>query len=269
MCLILFAWRAHEAFPLILAANRDEFYERPAAPADFWEESPDLLAGRDLKSGGTWLGVTRQGRVAAITNYRDPASLKPGAPSRGEVVSGFLRGREGSEAYLDGLAPVAGRYNGFSLLLGDLSGLFVYSNRGARLAVEPGVHGISNHLIDSPWPKVVRGKAALAGLLGEAEGPSPEVLLDLLADRSRPPDRELPDTGVGLEWERILSSLFIESPSYGTRCSTAMIVGKTGEATFVERLFQGGTPWMTSRFNFRIPMRSGIELEGASVHVAS
>ncbi len=253
MCLILFAWRAHEAFPFILAANRDEFYERPTAPADFWEESPDLLAGRDLKAGGTWLGVTRQGCVAAITNYRDPASLKPGAPSRGEMVSGFLRGREGPEAYLDGLAPVAGRYNGFSLLLGNLSELFVYSNRGARFAVEPGVHGMSNHLIDSPWPKVVRGKAALAGLLGEPGGPSPEALLDLLADRSRPPDRELPDTGVGLEWERILSPLFIESPSYGTRSSTVLIVGRSGQATFVERLFQGGAPWMTARFNFRIP----------------
>jgi len=269
MCLILFAWRAHEAFPFILAANRDEFYERPTAPADFWEEAPDLLAGRDLKAGGTWFGVTRQGKVAAITNYRDPASLKAGAPSRGEVVSGFLRGREGPAAYLDRLVPAAGRYNGFSLLLGDASGLFVYSNRGESLTVEPGIHGMSNHLIDSPWPKVVRGKAALARLLGEAGVPSPEALLDLLADRTRPPDGELPDTGVGLEWERILSPLFIESPSYGTRSSTVLLVRRTGQATFIERLFQGGVPWMTARFNFRIPLGSGGKHKGAREHVAS
>lgn len=253
MCLILFAWKMHAAYPLILAANRDEFTERPSAPAAFWDNAPDLLAGRDLKAGGTWLGITRSGRLAAVTNYRDPASLKQEAPSRGQLVSDYLRGRESPEEYLQRLAPRAGRYNGFSLLVGDRSGLLFYSNRGEAVRPEPGIHGMSNRLLDTPWPKVENGKRALGRLLAEGHDPSPEALLDLLASRSRPPDDRLPDTGVGLEWERILSPLFIESPTYGTRCSTVLLIDRQGLVTFVERVFNGGSePRATSRFDFRI-----------------
>ena len=150
MCLILFAWKMQQNFPLVLAANRDEFYERPSAPADFWDDAPDLLAGRDLRDGGTWLGITRGGRVAALTNYRDPASLKTEAPSRGMLVSDYLRGRENPGAYLGRIAPEADRFNGFNLLVGDPDELFCFSNRGARERLQPGIYGLSNHLLDTP-----------------------------------------------------------------------------------------------------------------------
>ena len=253
MCLILLAWKTREDYPLIVAANRDEFYQRPTAPADFWEEAPEILAGRDLQAGGTWFGIDRQGRLAALTNYRDPALHRTGAPSRGELVSDYLRGRQEPKAYLDAVESRAGLYNGFSLVLGNLSSLCFFSNRDARFPLEPGLHGMSNRLLDTPWPKVERGKRALAALLAAGDEPAPEALLALLADRLRPPDDELPDTGVGLEWERVLSPIFIESPLYGTRSSTVLIVDSEGRVTLVERVFGGGDdPWMTARFTFRV-----------------
>ena len=253
MCLILFAWKTHPAYPLILAANRDEFTERPSAPAAFWDDAPDLLAGRDLKAGGTWLGITRSGRLAAVTNYRDPASLKKEAPSRGQLVSDYLRGGESPEEYLQRLAPRAGRYNGFSLLVGDRSKLLCYSNRGEMVRPEPGIHGMSNRLLDTPWPKVAEGKKALSALLQAEKGVPPEALFSLLADRTPPPDDRLPDTGVGLAWERLLSPLFIESPAYGTRSSTVLLIDRNGGVNFIERVFNGAAdPWMTARFAFRI-----------------
>jgi uncharacterized protein with NRDE domain len=253
MCLILFAWKTHENFPLILAANRDEFYERPSAPAAFWEDAPDLLAGRDLQERGTWLGITRKGRLAALTNYRDPSSLKIGAPSRGRLVSDYLRGRDTPEDYLHRIAPDADCYNGFNLIVGDPDDLFCFSNRGARERLEPGIYGLSNRLLDTPWPKIEWGKMALMDLLTEKQGPSPETLFGLLADRNRPPDDRLPDTGVGLEWEKILSPCFIESPVYGTRSSTVLLIDRKGDVTFVERVFNGSSDLrMTMRFDFRI-----------------
>jgi uncharacterized protein with NRDE domain len=251
MCLILFAWKMHENFPLVLAANRDEFYERPSAPAAFWEEAPDLLAGRDLREGGTWLGITRKGRLAALTNYRDPKSLKTGAPSRGRLVSDYLRSREIPEAYLHRIAPDADRFNGFNLLVGDPGDLFCFSNRGIRERLDPGIYGLSNHLLDTPWPKVERGKSMLKDLLKEQKDPSPEALFALLADRTRPPDDLLPDTGVGLAWERVLSPLFIESPVYGTRSSTALLIDRRGGVTFAERVFNGGGDPRTARFTWK------------------
>ena len=203
--------------------------------------------------GGNLLGITRKGRLAALTNYRNPATLKDGAPSRGKLVSDFLRGRRTPKAYLHWLSPRAARYNGFGLLVGNPDELYYFSNRGAPVCLLPGIHGMSNHLLDTPWPKVERGKQALGGLLEREKAPSPEALLDLLADRSRPPDDRLPVTGVGLEWERVLSPLFIESPLYGTRSSTVLIIDRKGRTTFVERVFKSETgPWMTSRFDFRI-----------------
>jgi uncharacterized protein with NRDE domain len=253
MCLILFAWKTHKYFPLILIANRDEFYERPTAPAAFWEDTPGLLAGRDLREGGTWLGITRKGRLAALTNYRDPTARKDGAPSRGKLVSDFLRGRRAPEAYLRWLSPKAARYNGFGLLVGNPNELCYFSNRGALIRLLPGVHGISNHLLDTPWPKVERGKQTLRDHLEREKTPSPEALFTLLADRARPPDERLPVTGVGLEWERVLSPLFIESPDYGTRSSIVLLIDRRGRVTFIERVFDGDSdPWMTSRFDFQI-----------------
>jgi uncharacterized protein with NRDE domain len=249
MCLLLVALNVHADYPLVLAANRDEFYARPSAPADFWEDEPDILAGRDLQEGGTWLGITKSGRLAALTNYRDPAALKANAPSRGELVSGYLRGEDNPERYLAGLAPEAGRFNGFNLILGDRSGLFYFSNRGSQRKLEAGIHGISNSLIDVPWPKVRLGKKILGDLLAGKGRPTTERLFQLLSDRTRPPDDQLPETGVGWEWERILSALFIQSPTYGTRSSTVLLIGKSGETTFAERVFdESGNQWRDSRF---------------------
>lgn len=253
MCLILLAWKSDPRFPLVFAANRDEFYERPSAPAGFWNEAPDLLAGRDLRGGGTWLGITRSGRLAALTNYRDPASVKTEAPSRGMLVSDYLRSREPPGAYLGRIADDAGRYNGFNLLAGDPEELFCFSNRGDLQRLQPGIYGLSNHLLDTPWPKVAWGKGALKTVLAGDRGMLPEALFALLADRRRPPDDRLPDTGVGLARERLLSPLFIESELYGTRSSTVLLIDRNGETTFVERVFDGAAdPKLTSRFDFKI-----------------
>lgn len=250
MCLITLAWQAHPDYPLVLAANRDEFYQRGAAPARFWEESPLVLAGRDLSAGGTWLGVTRQGRVAALTNYREPGAVR-GERSRGLLVSAFLQGDSEPMAYAQAVADAGGHYGGFNLLVGTPREMVVVSNRGmAPRHLPAGVHGLSNHLLDTPWPKVEKARAALTGQLA---APSEDALLQLLADHQIAPDAELPDTGVGLMMERLLSPLFIRSPQYGTRVSTALLVGRD-RIRFSEQTFNEGEPGEISRFSFeRLP----------------
>ncbi|MFO7601072.1 MAG: NRDE family protein [Candidatus Desulfacyla sp.] len=236
MCLLLLALEAHPAYKLIIAANRDEFYERPTAPAGFWDERPHILAGRDLRAGGTWFGITRKGRIGAITNYRDPAALKSAAPSRGRLVTDFLTGDEEPEAYLTRLSVSAGDYNGFNLVVGVKDRLCWYSNRGHGIRrILPGVHGLSNHLLNTPWPKISRAKAALKDILSNDPVLSPEPLLGMLLDRSIPGDDTLPDTGVGIELERILSPIFIASPGYGTRSSTILLIDRQDRVTFLER----------------------------------
>jgi uncharacterized protein with NRDE domain len=239
MCLIVLAIKVHPKYKLVLAANRDEFYERPSAPARFWQEAPELLAGRDLKAGGTWLGITRRGRLGMITNYRDPASLKKSAPSRGQLLARFLKGRQTPWDYLQEVRLEGERYNGFNLIVGDQNHLYWYSNRNGRpSSLDPGVYGLSNHLLNTPWPKVTRGKERMAEILAAREEDLDlDDLLKLLEDRHRPPDDRLPDTGVGLEWERILSPIFISSPTYGTRSSTGLLIDHEDRAAFVERSF--------------------------------
>lgn len=251
MCLIAFAYNVHPSYRLILAANRDEFYERPSSSADFWNHVPQILAGRDLKNGGTWLGVTRNGKFAAVTNYRDPASLKSGAPSRGKLVSDYLRGDRHADDYLKKISSRADLYNGFNLLAGDDNDLFVFSNRGEKQKLVPGIYGLSNHLLNTPWPKVSRAKRMIRAALGKKGADLEEELFHALADRRVPPDEKLPSTGIGPEWERILSAIFIESPIYGTRSSTVLLIGKNRRVRFVEKVFDGQKePWMVSRFSF-------------------
>jgi uncharacterized protein with NRDE domain len=251
MCLIVFAYNVHPSYRLILAANRDEFYERPSAPADFWEDQPQVLAGRDLKEGGTWLGVTKKGKFAAITNYRDPASWKNDAPSRGKLISSYISGKQNADNYLKKISSQVDKYNGFNLLLGNDNDLFVFSNRGEKQKLKPGIYGLSNHLLNTSWPKVSRSKRFLKAALDKKGNELEETLFDLLADRHIPPDKKLPATGVGLEWERVLSSIFITSPVYGTRSSTILLIGKNNRVKFVEKVFDGNPEsWVTSRFSF-------------------
>ena len=222
---------------MILAANRDEFYERRTARAAFWADDADTLAGRDMERGGTWLGVTRGGRVAAVTNYREPGVKIADAPSRGHLVSGFLASDESAEEYLAKLSERAHLYNGFNLIVGAGGRLHYFSNRGGGpQEIEPGVHGLSNHLLDTPWPKVERGRKALSELV-EGGSLSIEEVFRILADDARAEDDILPETGVGLELERMLSPLFIESQVYGTRSSTVLLFNRQGEVTFIERTF--------------------------------
>ena len=236
MCLLLLALKSHPVYKLVIAANRDEFYDRPTAPPSFWNDRPDLLAGRELRAGGTWFGISKKGRIAAITNYRDPASIKSNAPSRGELVSDFLTGDEKPEEYLASLDLKAGAYNGFNLIVGVKDQICWYSNRGkGTRSLIPGIYGVSNHLLDTPWPKVSRGKASLENILSNNPITSPETLFHILLDRSIPDDDNLPDTGVGLEWERLLSPIFISSPHYGTRSSTILLIDRNDHVTFMER----------------------------------
>jgi uncharacterized protein with NRDE domain len=238
MCLILLAHRAHPDFPLVVAANRDEWFRRPTAPAGFWPDAPEVFAGRDLEQQGTWLGITRSGRFAALTNYRDPASNRPDAPSRGALVSAFLRSPASPGEYLERLQHDAARYNGFSLLAGDGATLCYFSNReGEVRSLEPGVYGLSNSLLDVPWPKVESGKSQLVAALDR--GPNAETLLDILDDTQLASDAALPRTGMSPDWERRLSSLRIVADGYGTRSSTALLVDADGEVSFVERSFDG------------------------------
>jgi uncharacterized protein with NRDE domain len=242
---------------MVLAANRDEYYNRPTAPVAFLDDAPDVLGGLDLKHKGMWLGITRTGRLAAITNFRDPGSEMPNAPSRGFLVKEFLLGKESPQQYLQQVKSVGGRYNGFNLIVGDPTELFYYSNRGNRIQkIKPGTHGLSNHLMDTPWPKIAKGKGALEGLLGNDEKVDTEDIFAMLEDGVIPPDDQLPDTGVDIDWERTLSPLFITSEIYGTRSSSIVLIEKSGKITFIERTFvaDGGLSRAekTRKFSFEI-----------------
>ncbi|MCM8594573.1 NRDE family protein [Accumulibacter sp.] len=237
MCLILVAWQAHPDYPLVVAANRDEFFSRPAAPAAFWDEAPQVLAGRDLEAGGTWLGVSRGQRFAALTNYREGGRQVTGAPSRGALVAEFLTGGADPGDYLAQVDRRAAQYNGFNLFAGDGDRLAYLSNRsnGGIRWLPPGIYGLSNHLLDTPWPKLASARAAFAEAL--AGLPAETRFFELLADDEIVPDAHLPETGVPLAWERILSAVFVRSPNYGTRASTLLTRHRDGRILLRERSF--------------------------------
>lgn len=233
MCLILVAWRTHPEYPCIIAANRDELFERPSVAAHWWSGEPDILGGRDLDAGGTWLGMTRAGRFAALTNYRGPQGGRVGAPSRGLLVGEMLRSRGTVETDIEHLHREGGRYNAFNLMFSDGDRLGVYESMcGAGRLLGPGIYGLSNHLLDTPWPKVRDGKTRLQAALGDLEDTTP--MLELLRDDRPANDTELPRTGVDLGWERLLSSAFVRGPRYGTRCSTVIRMRRSGAVSFDE-----------------------------------
>lgn len=250
MCLILVAWRVHHEFPFVVAANRDEYYRRPTTSAAFWSDHPQVLAGRDLEAGGTWMGITRQGRFAALTNFRDPSRHKTDAPSRGRLVADFLSGAQSIDVYLDGLDRAA--CNGFNLLLGDGNKLVAYSNvSGGRHELPPGIYGLSNALLDTPWPKVSFGKTALEAAV--AALPDEAGLWQLLRDDTTHPDCSLPATGVPLEWERLLSAAFVVSADYGTRSSTVLTCSTGGVVTLDEQTWYPDiTPGERRRYRFHL-----------------
>lgn len=223
MCLILFAWKMHPKQKLVLAANRDEFYKRPTEAASFWKENDQLIGGKDLVGGGTWMGMTKQGRFAALTNYRDPDNIDPHAPSRGQLTKDFLESDISPLEYLTQLKETKTPYNGFNLLVGDGASLWYYNNVNYEIqALQPGIYGLSNALLNSPWPKVTWGKNALE----KAITPTPidtDQLTEIVKNSTLAKDETLPSTGVSLEWERLLSPLFISSETYGTRCSTIIL----------------------------------------------
>jgi uncharacterized protein with NRDE domain len=237
MCLLVFAYRAHPEYEFVLAGNRDEFYSRPSEVAKFWEENPEILAGRDLVHGGTWLGVTKRGRFAAVTNYRQ-SQQNEGKRSRGRLVSDFLRSEKSPKEYLESIC--ASDYAGFNLLVADFvnSEMAYFSNRESKIRIlESGIYGLSNHLLNTEWHKVRRAKAFLRSAL-QKRGISPSELFDFLEDRIQADDNDLPNTGIGIELERLLSPVFVETPIYGTRCSTVIMLKKSGELVFIERNYQ-------------------------------
>ena len=253
MCLVVFAHNSHPNYKFIFVANRDEFYDRPTEQADFWKDQPDLLAGKDLKAGGTWMGITKSGKFAAITNYRDLSDIKEDAPTRGLLVTNYLLSNLSSGEYYNSIKGDLKKYNGFNLMLGDIDNLYYFSTHIEGLRkLDHGVHGLSNAVLDTPWPKVEKSKKHFLKLVKHEEIHAWE-LLSLLTDTRKANEKDLPDTGVGTEWEKVLSSVFIQSPHYGTRCSTAILIDNNNTVRFAEKTFFGNLGAFSNKdYNFKI-----------------
>ncbi len=252
MCLLVLAWKLHPRYRMILAGNRDEFHDRAAAPLSWWSDDGRILAGRDLKAGGTWLGVARSGRFGIVTNFRDLQAPVEAAPSRGSLVPRFLTGATSPKEFLDDLRGAAPRYSGFNLLVGGSRALYYFSNRGPQVprALPPGIYGLSNHELDTPWPKLKRTRERFESLLKQSDV-SAESLFTILADREQAPAQELPATGLPQEWERVVSAPFIVNERYGTRCSNVLFIERNGRTVLQERRFDSaGLQTGTSRFEF-------------------
>ena len=241
MCLLFFAYEYHPRYRFILAANRDEFFDRPTGLAQFWESHPWVLAGRDLEMLGTWMGITRTGRFAALTNFRDPSAQIVGPKSRGMLVSNFLCFNESPEKYMLEVANKRTLYNPFNLLAGDSSKLLYFNKQSSKaMALEPGIYGLSNHFLDTPWPKVQKSKQALANYLENKTLIEPKFLFEILADTKLAQDHELPKTGISQEQEKFLSSIFIQGVEYGTRSSTVLLIDRNNHVIFNERSYIPG-----------------------------
>ena len=252
MCLLVLAWQAHPRYRLVVAANRDEFHERPTAPLAKWPPPENILAGQDLRAKGTWLGLDRRRHFGVITNFRELQRPRPDAPSRGALIPRYLQSEETAAAYLQRLAPEAQRYSGFNLLLTDGDSLWYASNRADRFArpLPPGVYGLSNEFLDTPWPKLRRVRRRFDAWLSDPVNASAATLFSLLDDReTATADEELPQTGISPEWERVLSAPFVLNPDYGTRCSTVLLLEPSGTTYLAERRFDSkGTPTGATEF---------------------
>lgn len=238
MCLIIFAYNCHPLYRLILAANRDEYFDRPTEGAHFWKSHPWVLAGRDLEMMGTWMGITRSGRYAALTNFRDPSSQISNAKSRGKLVSNFLCMNENPIKYLPEVVKNRNDYNPFNLLVGDSSSLIYYCQQTSKVQeLKPGVYGLSNHVLDTSWPKVKKGKQAFANYIDNRMLIESEALFEILEDDGKVSDSELPNTGISYESEKLLSPIFIKGTDYGTRSSTVLLIDRNNHVTFKEKSF--------------------------------
>lgn len=257
MCLIAFAWKTHPDYKLILAANRDEFYDRPTRSAQPWSEEGniEIIAGKDMKAGGTWCGVHTSGKWAAVTNFRDLNNLKVNPPSRGELVLDYLRNDISAEEFLLKLKENAKDYNGFNLLLGDLENIYSFNNLNESvIQVEAGIHGLSNAFLNSNWTKVKIAKNGLSEILKRNEV-AEEQLFRLLQNDTPAPDHELPQTGLSVEMEKMVSPVFITSEDYGTRCSTLILMDYKGNMTFKERTFKRGTSELSNEEEYRFEIK--------------
>lgn len=242
MCIIFFSVNSHPKYKFILASNRDEYYERTTKAAEFWQPDNRILAGRDLGHGAipqelsSWLGVTRNGRIAFLTNFRSPQSKNSNALSRGHIVANFLAEKMPAPDYLDALANSSNTYNGFNVVMGDINDMHHYSNHNKSIAqLTPGIYALSNHLLDTPWPKVVKGKALFNAVL--EDDVSHANLFNILQDQEIYPDALLPHTGLSIERERALSSIFVATPNYGTRSSSVLTLDRFGQLEFTERTY--------------------------------
>ncbi|MBF0378262.1 MAG: NRDE family protein [Desulfamplus sp.] len=241
MCLIAFGYGVHKKYRLILSANRDEFFNRPTAPLNVWEDEPQIIGGRDLQQGGTWMGFNKQGRFAALTNVRNPASMKPNARSRGELIPSFLLSDEEPVSYLKTIKNRIGDYNGFNLLAGDLNNLFFISSTDQQIIkVKEGIHAVSNHTLNTPWVKVQIVKEGLKKIVENQTSSFTNIsdiesnLYAMMQSNTIAPDEFLPDTGVGIELERKLSPVFVSMKGYGTRSTSVVLWDIEGNLTFSE-----------------------------------
>lgn len=240
MCLILFSWDNHPHYKLILAANRDEFYERPTDPIHTWQEYPDIVAGKDLTGGGTWMGINKQNRFTALTNHRDPSRIIENAPSRGDLTLDFLKNEVSEENYYKEKLNALNLYNGFNLLVGSFNKMSYFNNvDGKYKEISSGIYGLSNAVLDTPWPKLTKAKNAFTKLVAETN-PEIEQFYQMLQDKTLAGDDELPQTGVPYEWEKAISAIYIEKGNYGTCCSTIVTVTHEGAGKIHELSYPVG-----------------------------
>jgi uncharacterized protein with NRDE domain len=252
MCLLLLAYQYHPNYKIILAANRDEFYKRPALPLHNWKDHPELFAGKDLEGKGTWLGITKTGKLAVITNYRNMGSIKKDAPTRGKLVTDFLLNKIAAERYSDILIKTGNIYNGYNLIYGEIDNLYYFSNLKDKASkLSPGIYGLSNHLLDTPWPKVVKSKREFSKIL-EEETPSKYELFEILLDNEIFADEELPDTGLPRDLEKMVSPIFTSTDEYGTRSSSVILIDQDNNVLFMEKSLNDNKEWETSSIDFEI-----------------